>query len=101
MKSRGRPVRSEIRDNIAEILAVNGPSYGYDIFKVYSDYFFPCTRESVYYHLRKGVELGIFRIVRVSSVKGDFSWGDTAEKIFYEVIEPESVKSSGKVKKER
>ena len=96
----GRPVKSEIREHVAEILAVHGPSYGYEVFKMYSDSFFPCTRESIYYHLKKGVELGMFKISKISSEKGDFSWGDTAEKTFYEVIEPKNVIMSGKVKKE-
>ncbi len=97
---RGRPVRSEIRENIVSILSSKSPCYGYEIFKIHCRDFFPCTREVIYYNLKKGVELGIFRIVKISSEKGDFSWGDTAEKTFYEVVKSESVGVSGRVKKE-
>ena len=49
----------------------------------YSDSFFPCTRESIYYHLKKGVALGEFKVDRIEKEKGDFSWGSEVEKIYY------------------
>ena len=82
---RGRPVFSQIRQNIVEILYFLGKSYGYDIYKVYRAVLPKITMRSVYYQLRKGVELGEFRIERVSKEKGNYSWGSEAEKVYYKL----------------
>jgi len=82
---RGRPVGSIVRQNIVEILGVLGRGYGYEIHKIYNDLFTPCTRENVYYHLRKGVKLGEFEVVEVRQEKGKFSWGTIAEKTYYKL----------------
>ncbi|MBI4140054.1 hypothetical protein HY483_03780 [Candidatus Woesearchaeota archaeon] len=82
---RGRPVRSEIRENIRSILSSNGPCYGYEIFKIHDKDFFPCTREVIYYNLKKGVQLGIFRVSKKDVVKGDYSWGSNAVKTYYDL----------------
>lgn len=82
---RGRPVFSQIRQNIVEILYFLGKSYGYDIYKVYRTVLPKITMRSVYYQLRKGVELGEFRIERVSKEKGNYSWGSEAEKVYYKL----------------
>ncbi len=89
-KSAGRPVRSQIRDNIIKILTVLGPRYGYDIHKIHEEVFFPCTREVVYYHLRKGVTLELLT-VQDSTITGEFSWGNKAEKKLYSVLTTQSV----------
>ena len=80
---RGRPVGSDIRQNIIEILAVMGRGYGYEIHKVYNELFTPCTRENIYYHLRKGVTLGEFEAEDVKQEKGEYSWGTIVEKKYY------------------
>ncbi len=80
---RGRPVKSQIRQNIVEILYFLGPSPGYDIYKVYVSIYPKVTMRSVYYNLKKGVELGEFKIDRIEKVKGNYSWGPEAEKTFY------------------
>lgn len=67
---RGRPVKSEIRQNIIEILAVAGKAYGYLIHKWYNQIFPQCTRENVYYNLRKGVVLGELKIDEIKQEKG-------------------------------
>ena len=82
---RGRPIGSEIRQNIIEILAVKGRGYGYEIHKIYITLFPPCTRENVYYHLRKGVSLGEFDIEEVKQEKGEYSWGTVVEKKYYKL----------------
>lgn len=82
---RGRPVRSDIRQNVVEILAVMGKAYGYQIHKAYKAIFPPCTREVIYYHLRKGVTLGEFELAEVRQEKGDYSWGTMVEKIYYKL----------------
>jgi hypothetical protein len=42
---------------------------------------------SIYYHLKKGLELKEFRISKIKSEKGDYSWGPEAEKIYYSLGE--------------
>lgn len=80
---RGRPVKSDIRQNIIEILYVLGKGYGYDIYKVYKAIFPSVTMRSIYYHLKKGVALGEFKVDKIEKEKGDFSWGSEVEKIYY------------------
>jgi hypothetical protein len=80
---RGRPVRSQIRQNIVEILHFVGKAYGYDIYKVYKAVYPKVTLRSIYYHLRKGVQTGELKVERIEKEKGDYSWGGEAEKIYY------------------
>jgi len=81
--AKGRPVRSEIRQNIVEILYFKKEGYGYDIYKAYIAIFPKVTMRSIYYHLKKGVNLQEFKISKVEKEKGDYSWGGEAEKIYY------------------
>ncbi len=83
MQKVGRPVRSEIRQNIIEILAYVGEAYAYSIYKVYREVFPPVTMRSIYYHLKKGVTIGEFKVTQVLKEKGEYSWGGEAEKIYY------------------
>lgn len=80
---RGRPVKSQIRQNIIEILYFLGKAYGYDIYKVYKGVYPRVTLRSIYYHLRKGVQLGEFNVEKIEKEKGNYSWGGEAEKIYY------------------
>jgi len=80
---KGRPVKSEIRQNIVEILYFMKQGYGYEIYKVYVAIFPKVTMRSIYYHLRKGVDLNEFKISKIEKEKGDYSWGGEAEKIYY------------------
>lgn len=80
---RGRPARSEIRDNILNILQYLGEGYGYEIAKLYMEIFPKVTLRSIYYHLRKGVELGEIIVKRVQQEKGNYSWGNEAQKVYY------------------
>ena len=82
---RGRPVKSQIRQNIVELLAVMGKGYGYEIHKKYKEIFPDCTREVVYYHLKKGVKLGEFAIAEVKQEQGNYSWGGTVQKTYYKL----------------
>ncbi|MBN1644859.1 hypothetical protein JW851_02360 [Candidatus Woesearchaeota archaeon] len=81
--TRGRPVKSQIRQNIIEILAVVGKAYGYYIHKIYNEIYPQCTRENIYYNLRKGVALNEFKIEEIKLEKGDYSWGSVVEKKYY------------------
>ena len=82
---RGRPTKSQIRQNIIELLAVMGRGYGYEIHKIYVQIFPSCTREVVYYHLRKGVKLGEFEVEEVRQEAGEYSWGTTVQKTYYKL----------------
>jgi hypothetical protein len=80
---RGRPTKSVIRDNMIEIVGVLGKAYGYEIYKIYREIFPKVTLRVMYYHLRKGVDLGEFKKHKVIVETGDYSWGNSAEKILY------------------
>jgi hypothetical protein len=82
---RGRPIKSQIRQNIVEILYFMKKGYGYDIYLAYKKIFPVCTLRSIYYHLAKGVKLKELKVKEIKSEKGDFSWGSTAEKVYYEL----------------
>lgn len=97
MASRGRPVKSEIRQNIVEMLSVAGPMYGYQIHKFYNELFPACTRENVYYNLRKGLKLGEFEL-EVRKEEGQYSWGTVVEKKYYRVGPKAVVAGSERVK---
>ncbi|MEA2036073.1 MAG: hypothetical protein U9O94_01085 [Nanoarchaeota archaeon] len=81
--ARGRPVKSQIRQNIIELLFFLKEGYGYDIYKQYKGIFSPVTMRVIYYHLKKGAELGEFRVNKVIRENGNFSWGNEVEKIYY------------------
>ena len=82
---RGRPTRSQIRQNMVELVAVMDKGYGYEIHKKYIQIFPACTREVVYYHLRKGVKLGEFIVESVRQEAGEYSWGTTVQKTYYKL----------------
>ena len=95
----GRPTGSVIRENIIEILAVMGKGYGYLINKIYQEIFPLCTREVIYYHLKKGVALGEFSVEEIKQEKGDFSWGGVVEKTYYKLGANAKPKGDEKVMK--
>ncbi len=80
---RGRPPNSEIRQRLVEILAKLGKDYGYNIYKLYTQIFPKVSMRVIYYHLNKGVELGIFKAEKVLVNDTHYSWGETAERVYY------------------
>ncbi len=98
MASRGRPVKSEIRQNIVEILAVRPNLYGYKIHRFYNELFSPCTREVIYYNLRKGVALKEFELIEIKEEKGEYSWGSLVEKKYYRLGPNAAPRLNSKVK---
>ena len=80
---KGRPIKSEIRQNVVEILYLTKMAYGYEIYKIYTAIFPKVTLRSIYYNLKKGVDLGEFHVNKVEREKGEYSWGTEAEKIYY------------------
>ena len=95
---RGRPTKSEIRQNLIEILAVLGKEYGYKLHKYYVQIFSPCTREVVYYHLKKGMQLGEIAFDEIKREEGTYSWGRIVEKKYYKLGANAKVKGEAKVK---
>jgi len=96
--AKGRPVKSEIRQNMVEILFFMKQGYGYEIYKVYVSIFPKVTMRSIYYHLKKGVSLNEFKIDKVEKEKGDYSWGPEAEKIYYGLGDDAKATGMDKVK---
>ena len=80
---RGRPVKSQIRQNIVEILHFLGQGYGYQLCKIYNEIFPVVTQRSIYYHLRKGMQTKEIMLQKVEQEHGDFSWGKVVEKTYY------------------
>ena len=81
----GRPLGSEIRQNIIELLAHLREAHGYAVYKSYVDIFPRVTMRSIYYHLVKGVETKEFAIAKVRREKGNYSWGPEATKTYYKL----------------
>jgi len=96
---RGRKVGSPIRQSIAEILYFIGKGYGYDIYKIYLEVFPKVTLRSIYYHLKKGEALGEFEVENVKKERGNYSWGEMAEKVYYKLGKEAKVKINMRVKK--
>lgn len=77
--------KSQIRQNIVEILFFLKKGYGYDLYNIYRQLFPKTTMRNVYYHLNKGAELEEFKINKIVSEKGTYTWGKEAEKVYYEL----------------
>lgn len=80
---KGRPTKSQIRQNIVEILHYLKKGYGYQISKVYNEVFPRVTQRVVYYHLWKGIQTKEIVIQKIQQEQGDFSWGSVVEKKYY------------------
>lgn len=80
---RGRPPISEIRKNIVEILFFAGECHGYKVYRIYNKAFPDVSRRSVYYQLKRGCDMGLFRVSKSRREKGEYSWGNQARKIYY------------------
>lgn len=93
---RGRKPKSEIRQNIINILYIIGKAHAYEIAKIYNKIFPKVSVRVIYYHLKKGVSLGEFIIEDIKINKADYSWGDSAERIYYSLGE----KANPKIEKE-
>ena len=81
--ARGRPVGSNIRQNIVEILYFMEKGYGYEVHKVYQEIFPKASRRVIYYHLKKGLQTEEFVVEKIEKESGSYSWGETAEKTYY------------------
>ncbi|HYD02761.1 MAG TPA: hypothetical protein VEC16_00525 [Alphaproteobacteria bacterium] len=86
-KTQGRPIGSKVRQNIVEILYFYKKLHGYDLFKIYIELYPPVTMRLIYYHLKKGLDTGEFKVASVDKKSGKYSWGSTSENIMYELGE--------------
>ena len=98
MAQRGRKAGSLIRDRLVELLFYLKEGYGYDIYKYYTKIWGKVTLRSIYYHLRKGVDLEEFSIKKVEEVKGDYSWGAKTKRIIYALGPNAKPKGDKKIK---
>ena len=85
-KKLGRKPNSQIREDIVDLLHFLKEAYGYELYKKYCKvYDKKVSMRSIYYHLNKGVELGIFNLKEIRNVSGDFSWGSGAKQVIFEL----------------
>ncbi|MFA5333215.1 MAG: hypothetical protein WC376_01835 [Candidatus Nanoarchaeia archaeon] len=82
---KGRPVGSMIRNRIAAILNKITVGYGYEIYKIYKEYFGQVHIRTIYYNLKKGIEKEEILLFRIEKEMGDYSWGKEVEKIYYTI----------------
>lgn len=98
VKKRGRPVQSQVRQNIIEILYYIKKGYGYDISRIHNAVFPSVSMRNVYYHLKKGVEIGEIKVHKIKKEEGAYSWGNFVEKTYYTLGENASPKGISKIK---
>jgi len=98
-RRRGRPAFSPIRNNLVELLFFVGEGYGYELYKKYIQVFNKTTMRSVYYHLNKGVELGVFKIEKVENIPGSYSWGEGVRRVVFTLGENAEPKKDTRVLK--
>lgn len=94
----GRPTKSKIRQNILKILNHLEKAHGYEIYNYYIKIFGKVHIRSIYYNLKKGVELNEIEIKEVKTEPGDYSWGGNAERIYYTLGPKAAARESKKVK---
>jgi hypothetical protein len=81
---RGRPIKSVVRDRLIELLFVSGSITAYDAYKHYISIFGKTSQRNIYYQLQKGKDMNIFE-VEEKDEKGNYSWGDSARKMYYKL----------------
>ena len=96
---KGRPLGSEIRQAIVEILNYLDAGTGYSIYKIYKEIFPAATMRSIYYHLKKGLQTKEFEIADVKIESGDFSWGQQVQKTYYKLGPSARPNDDARVKK--
>ncbi len=95
---KGRPIKSQIRQNMVEILYYLGEGYGYQIAKMYNEIFPKATQRSIYYNLRKGLLTKEMEVHKIKEEKGEFSWGNVVEKTYYTLGKNAEPKGEKRVK---
>jgi len=98
-KGRGRPVKSIIRDRMQQIVDALDTAYGYEVYKIYQQIFEQVDIRSMYYHFRKGVELGEFKQAGTKQEQGPYTWGRESTHIYYTLGEAASHKANAELQK--
>lgn len=80
----GRRAKHSVRQRIVEILK-EGPAYGYEIYKKYRARHGDVSLRLIYYHLNRGLDEGLFKVADVKEKEGDFSWGPSTRRKYYEL----------------
>ena len=75
-----------------------GPSYGYNIYKQYRKACGQVSLRSIYHHLKKGQELGVFKPISVEKKKGNFSWGSVVERRLFGLTGKAKPKNNARIK---
>jgi len=83
----GRPLGSKVRQNIVEILYFYKRLHAYELYKIYIDLYPKVTMRLIYYHMKKGLSTGEFKVYKIDRKFGKYSWGGTSENIVYELGE--------------
>ncbi|MCF7798346.1 hypothetical protein K9M74_00415 [Candidatus Woesearchaeota archaeon] len=83
---RGRPSKSIVRDRLVEIIFVAGKMTAYDAYKHYIRLFGKASQRNIYYQLQRGEAMGIFSR-EVKDEQGDYTWGNTAQKVYYSLTD--------------
>lgn len=83
MSKRGRPTKSNVRNRVERLLDACGYTHGYEAYQYYKGVYGPVSMRNVYYHLNKGVELGVFIELGYHSVSGAYTWGSKTERKYY------------------
>jgi len=83
VRKQGRPIGSKVRQNIVEILYFYKELHGYDMYKIYKELYPPVTMRLIYYHLKKGLDTGEFKILKINKKVGTYSWGGTSDNVIY------------------
>jgi|SRR3989344_8676504 len=97
-KHMARPAKSAIRQNIVDMLFFMKRGYGYGIYKAYTALFPKTTMRNIYYHLRKGTATEELKKEKAEIIKGEYSWGSEAEKVFYTLGKKAKPKMNKKIK---
>lgn len=74
--------KSLVRERILQILYYVGYSYPYEIYKIYKSLYGKVCLRNVYYNIRKGIEAGDIKVLKVETVDGNFTWGDKTKRIY-------------------
>lgn len=87
---RGRPIRSIVRQRLAEMLFIVGKMTAYELHKHYLKLFGQASRRNVYYQLEKGTTIGLFAKEEIDE-EGEYSWGTSSRKVYYTLNSKEGI----------
>lgn len=96
--AKGRPRYSLVRERLKQLLYILGPLTAYDAHRHYAALFASTSRRNIYYQLRNGVDMGVFAVYDVVEEEGDYSWGSTSRKVYYEFAGKSDVRVDDRIR---